>query len=129
MNKPHLYGYLAQYDTPHAILHAAKIIHNAGFHRWDCLTPFPIHALDHAMGIKKTILPYLVLLAGITGATFATLLQWYTNSPHSESASLYILSSYPLIISGKPYWSLPQTFPSSSNSPSSSPPSPPSSAH
>jgi len=106
-----IYGYLAQYDAPADILHAAKIIRDAGFKRWDCLTPFPVHGLDRAMGIKKTILPWLVLIAGITGAMIACLMQWYVNSPHAESASLYIFSSYPLRISGKPYWSLPANIP------------------
>lgn len=109
--EPRLYGYLAQYETPHDVLHAAEVVRDAGFSRWDCLTPFPVHGLDHAMGIRKTILPWLVLGAGLTGATVACLLQWYVNSPHTETAATYVLSGYPLIISGKPYWSLPPNIP------------------
>ena len=63
------------------------------------------------MGIKKTILPWIVLVIGLTGTTIACLLQWYVNSPHTEFAGLYILSGYPLLISGKPYWSLPPNIP------------------
>ncbi|MCL2645956.1 MAG: DUF3341 domain-containing protein [Phycisphaerales bacterium] len=111
MNKPRLYGYLAQYDSPRDILRAAEVIRDAGFRRWDCLTPFPVHGLDQAMGLKKTILPWLVLGGGVLGAAAACFLQWYVNSPHTESASLYVLSGYPLIISGKPHWSLPSNIP------------------
>ncbi len=108
---PRLYGFLAEYGTSGEVLHAAEKIRDAGYTRWDCLTPFPVHGLDAAMGIKKTILPFLVLGAGLTGMTIGILLQWYVNTPHLQSASSYIVSSYPLIISGKPYWSLPAHIP------------------
>jgi hypothetical protein len=109
--EPRLFGYLAQYDTPHDVLHAAKAVRDAGFTRWDCLTPFPVHGLDHAMGMKKTVLPWVVLIAGATGTALACFLQWYVNSPHTESSALYVLSGYPLVISGKPYWSIPPNIP------------------
>jgi hypothetical protein len=63
------------------------------------------------MGIKSTILPWLVLLCGLTGFSLAIFLQWYVNSPHTQSAALYVLSGYPLNISNKPYWSLPPNVP------------------
>ena len=111
ISEPRLYGYLAQYDTPSAILHAAEVICGAGFRRWDCFTPFPVHGLDRAMGVRKTILPHIVLALGVFGAVFACFMQWYINSPHTEFAWLYVFSGYPLNISGKPYWSLPAHIP------------------
>jgi hypothetical protein len=56
-------------------------------------------------------LPWLVLGAGLTGATIALLLQWYVNSPGMASPQSGLLSSYPLVFSGKPYWSLPANIP------------------
>jgi hypothetical protein len=109
--EPRLCGLLAQYDNPRDVLHAAEVIRDAGFTKWDCLTPFPVHGLDNAMGIKKTILPWVVLGAGLTGTAIATFMQWYVNSPHTQSSATYILSGYPLIISGKPHWSLPANVP------------------
>jgi hypothetical protein len=109
--EPRLWGLLAEYETPADILHAAEQVRDAGFKKWDCFTPFPVHGLDNAMGIRKTVLPWIVLTMGLTGLAIAITLQWYVNSPHTQSASLYVLSGYPLTISGKPYWSLPANVP------------------
>jgi hypothetical protein len=102
---------MAEYNTPGEILHAAEKVRDAGFRKWDCLTPFPVHGLDSAMAIKKTILPWIVLTMGLTGLCTACFMQWYVNSPHTQSAAMYVLSGYPLRISGKPYWSLPPNIP------------------
>jgi hypothetical protein len=109
--EPRLYGYLAEYSTPGEVMHAAEKVRDAGYTQWDCLTPFPVHGLDGAMGMKKTILPWIVLGGGLTGLAIAILLQWYVNSPSTQSSALYLLSGYPLNISGKPYWSIPPNVP------------------
>lgn len=95
-----LHGLLAEYDSPTAILSASRKIRDAGFSRWDTFTPFPVHGIDKAMGIKMTILPWFVLVAGLTGLASAILLQWWTNS-----------YDYPWLISGKPIWSIPANVP------------------
>ena len=109
--EPRFYGLLAEYNTPGELLHAAEKVRDAGFTKWDCMTPFPVHGLDNAMGMKKTILPWIVLGGGLTGLTIAILLQWYVNSPITQSSALYVFSGYPLNISGKPYWSIPPNVP------------------
>lgn len=95
-----LWGIVAEYKSPQAIMAAARKVRDAGFKRWDTITPFPVHGMDEAMGIKPTILPWFTLAAGITGLTTATLLQWYTNA-----------YDYPYLISGKPQFSLPANIP------------------
>lgn len=105
------FGYLAEYATPGELVGAAEQVREAGFAKWDCLTPFPVHGLDRAMGVKKTILPWIVLGAGLTGMAIAVFMQWYVNNPGTQSGGAYVLSSYPLVISGKPYWSLPANIP------------------
>ncbi|MEI8194885.1 MAG: DUF3341 domain-containing protein [Phycisphaerae bacterium] len=109
--EPRTWGLLAEYDDPQALLRAAATVRDAGITRWDCCTPFPVHGLDRAMGMKKTILPWLVLGAGLTGLTVAAVMQWYVNSPHTASAATGWFSGYPLVFSGKPYWSLPANIP------------------
>ncbi|HVT82865.1 MAG TPA: DUF3341 domain-containing protein [Phycisphaerae bacterium] len=109
--EPRLFGYIAEYSTPAEVMHAAEKVRDAGYSKWDCLTPFPVHGLDGAMGMKKTILPWIVLGGGLTGLLIAILLQWYVNSPFTQSASTYIFSGYALNISGKPYWSIPPNVP------------------
>ncbi|MDX2146002.1 MAG: DUF3341 domain-containing protein [Planctomycetota bacterium] len=90
-----VHALLAEFPTPAAIFHAAEKVRDEGYSRWDCFTPFPVHGLDEAMGIKKTILPLMVGGGAITGATLAYLMQWWMSS-----------ADYPLVTQGKPYGSL-----------------------
>jgi hypothetical protein len=95
-----LYGYLVSFDTVDGLLAGAEQVRDAGYTKWDTHTPFVVHGLDAAMGIRPTILPYIVFFAGLTGTVFGILLQWYTNA-----------FDYPFEISGKPMWSLPANIP------------------
>jgi hypothetical protein len=61
-----LFCYLARFDKVDDLLVAAAKVRDAGYTKWDAHTPFVIHGLDAAMGVKKTILPYVVFLAGLT---------------------------------------------------------------
>lgn len=93
-----LWAYMAEFDHADTVIHAAEKVRDAGFTKWDVHTPFPVHGLDKAMGIKYTILPWIVLCAGLTGTTVAILLQLYTNT--MEGA--WNFSGYAYDISGKP---------------------------
>jgi hypothetical protein len=108
---PKLWGLLAEYTDPEALRAAAEKVRDAGFRRWDCCTPYPIHGMDRAMGVRPTVLPWLVLGAGLTGAALAVFLQWYCNSPSTANPQAGLVSGYPLVFSGKPYWSLPANIP------------------
>jgi mono/diheme cytochrome c family protein len=94
------YGILAEYETVDEILSAAAKVRDAGYSKWDCYTPMPVHGLDDAMGVKPTHLPWLTLCAGITGASLGVLMQWWMNAV-----------DYPFLTSGKPQWSLPANIP------------------
>ncbi len=95
-----LYGYLVEFDSASATLKAAEQVRDSGYKKWDVHTPFPVHGMDDAMGIRPTILPWIVLVAGITGLVVGLFMQWWTNAVN-----------YPLIISGKPLFSLPANIP------------------
>jgi len=103
-----LHGILAEYDTPTAIVKASKKVRDAGYSRWDTYTPFPVHGIDAAMGIKMTKLPWFVICAALTGLGTAILLQWWTNATDSEVLGF---ASYKWIVSGKPFWSWPANVP------------------
>ena len=98
--KVELVGLLAEYTNVDHVLKAARAVRRAGFTRWDVHSPFPIHGIDYAMGIKPTILPWLVLGMGLTGLASAIALQWYCNA-----------FDYKFMISGKPFWSFPANVP------------------
>lgn len=94
------YGLLAEFATASSLLAAAERIREAGFTRWDVHSPFPVHGMDKAMGIRKTRLPWFAFACGVTGVGSALLLQWWTNA-----------YDYPYLISGKPYFSIPANIP------------------
>ncbi len=97
-----LYGLLAEFETPAAIYAAAQRVRDAGYRWWDCHTPFPVHGLDKAMGIRPTILPWIVMACGTAGAVFGFLLQWFTNATSFEMWALVWVRGYDFLISGKP---------------------------
>ncbi|MEO6436016.1 MAG: DUF3341 domain-containing protein [Tepidisphaeraceae bacterium] len=95
-----LAGYLAEFEDVDSVVAAARKINEAGFQRWDVHSPFPIHGIDDAMGIRPTLLPWLVLGGGIAGLLAGLALQWYT-----------MAIDYPYLISGKPFLSMPAFIP------------------
>jgi hypothetical protein len=95
-----LVGLMARYKTVDEIMDAADRVLKAGFTRFDVHSPFPIHGIDHVMGIRPTRLPWLVLCGGLFGLFGGMWLQWYCNA-----------YDYPLLVSGKPLWSLPANIP------------------
>lgn len=98
--KGELYGYLAHYETPTDLIAASARVRDAGITKWDTFTPFPVHGIDPAMGIKRTILPWIVFVVGLGGCGLGLLLQWWTNS-----------YDFKWIVSGKPLFSLPANIP------------------
>jgi mono/diheme cytochrome c family protein len=91
---------MAEFENEHDLLHAAEKVRDAGYTKTDAFTPFPVHGIDHALGIKPTILPFIVLCAGLTGLCTALLMQWWMNGV-----------DYKYIISGKPFGITPASIP------------------
>jgi hypothetical protein len=97
---PRSYGLLAAFENPADLLDAANRVREAGYRKWDVYTPYPVHGLERAMGLRDTHLPWITLFAGLTGCGAAILMQWWMNA-----------KDYPLVISGKPMFSLPAFIP------------------
>jgi hypothetical protein len=95
-----LHGLLVEFTDPDALVAACRQVRDAGFKRWDAHTPFPIHGMDAAMGIRGTRLPFLILGGGLTGLGLALGMQWWMNAV-----------DYPFEISGKPFFGLPAAIP------------------
>jgi hypothetical protein len=94
------YGLIATFNTAPALYQAAKQVRDAGYRHWDCITPFPVHGLDAAMGVKRSIVPRISLAGGITGFCTGMTLIWWTGA-----------WQYPLVVGGKPYFSPMFAFP------------------
>lgn len=110
--EPRLAGVVAEFDRPETLIASSSAIRDAGYTRWDTHTPFPVHGIDAAMGIRRTILPWIVLVGGLTGTTIAIAMQYYMNaSAEAEYGLGWPFAGYQYPVSGKPYWSLPANIP------------------
>ena len=99
-NEKRLLGLIAEFASPESLVSAGTATREEGYRRLEAFSPFPVHGIDRAIGVRPTPLPWLVLGAGITGAIVALAGQWFTNA-----------FDYPFLISGKPLFSLPANIP------------------
>jgi mono/diheme cytochrome c family protein len=95
-----LYGIAALFDTPDLIINAAHKTDSAGYKKFDVNTPYPVHGMDKAMGLKPSTVGYVTLFFGFSAAAFILFFMWWTLS-----------RNYPMIIGGKPYFALPAFIP------------------
>jgi hypothetical protein len=96
------YGIIAEFDTPADAMHAAEKVRDAGFRKWDVFTPFPVHGMDKAMGLKNSKVGWFSFLGGVTGYTTGMLMIWFMNK-----------FDYPILVGGKPMFSPFSAFPPS----------------
>ncbi|MBC7784996.1 MAG: DUF3341 domain-containing protein [Burkholderiales bacterium] len=111
---PTVVGLCAEFDDVTAVTETAARVRDAGFKYWDVHSPFPIHGIDHAMGIRPTILPVLVLMGGLTGCLFGITMTAWINAFEFKMPAPFNwtnLQGYQFFISGKPLWSLPAFIP------------------
>jgi hypothetical protein len=94
-----IYGLMAEFDSPGEVLAAAKKIRSAGFRHWDVFSPFPIHGIDQVMGYKNSLVGWFSLVMGGGAFLSGFALIWFSNA-----------FDYPLLVGGKPMFSMPMTF-------------------
>ena len=94
---------LGNFTDVNKLVHAAEKVRDAGYRDFDIYTPYPVHGLDKAMGVKRTILPYISFGAAMFGLANGLGLQLWTGA-----------IDYPLNIGGKPFFAwqfaVPVTF-------------------
>ncbi|MBP3191069.1 DUF3341 domain-containing protein [Natronogracilivirga saccharolytica] len=94
------FAVLAEFKNPADLMDAASAVNKAGYKHFDTYSPFPIHGMDDAMGLKSSKLGWIVLIHGIIGLAGGIALQvWSMNI------------AYPVHISGKPYLNFPAFVP------------------
>ena len=97
---PRLYGVMAQFDSPSALVAAARESYAAGYRQINGYSPFPIEELSEAIGFKRTTLPLIVLGGGIIGAVGGFFMQYWME-----------VIDYPINVGGKPFNSWPAFIP------------------
>jgi len=96
-----VYGLLAEFSDPGALLHAAEAVREEGYRHFDAHSPFPIHGMDEAMGLGNAAgVGVATFFGGVAGFVTAYLLQWWTAAV-----------DYPLNISGKPFFAVEPSVP------------------
>ena len=91
---------MAEFDTATELVDAARSVRDAGYVNTDAFTPFPLHEIDEALGIKRSILPILVFFGGVAGLLTGLGLQIFVH---------YV--DYPMNVGGRPYISIPSFIP------------------
>ncbi len=95
-----LLGVIGFFDNPNDLLHATEKVRDENYRDFDTYTPYPVHGLEAAQGLKRSPLPFVTLAAGMTGASLGFLLQYWTSAV-----------DWPLIVGGKPMNSWPAFVP------------------
>jgi hypothetical protein len=95
LTKP-IYGLMAEFDNPTALVNAARAARERGYRKLDAYSPFPIEELSDALHLHTNRLPLIVLLGGLTGAALGYLLQYYVTVWY-----------FPINIAGRPLHSWP----------------------
>ena len=91
-----IYGLIAEFDNPTALVKAARAAREKGYRKLDAFSPFPIEGLNDALHLHKNKLPLIVLVGGIVGGLTGYLLQYYIT-----------VISFPINIGGRPLHSWP----------------------
>ena len=60
-NKPGIYGVMAEFDSPSALVNATRAVYDQGYKKVDAFTPFPIEELSEILHLNENKLPLIVL--------------------------------------------------------------------
>lgn len=82
------------------VVHAAAKVRESGFTKFDAISPYPIHGMEEACGIKRSGIPYVTFIAALVGLLAGLALTYYTS-----------VVNWPINIGGKPLFSLPAFIP------------------
>jgi hypothetical protein len=91
-----VYGLLAEFNTPQAMVKATVAARDAGYRRMECYTPYPVEEAATALDVHRNRVPLLTLMGGLMGLTTAFLMQTWMSA-----------ISYPINIAGRPLFSWP----------------------
>jgi hypothetical protein len=94
------FGLMAEFETPQAILEAARRAWQAGYRNMDAYTPYPVEGLADELGLPRTSVPFVILVSGLVGAAAGFFMQYWT-----------MVINYPFNSGGRPANSWPVFLP------------------
>ncbi len=95
-----IYGLMAEFATAQEVLKATRQAREAGYREMDAYTPYPVEGLAAELGLPRTRVPFVVLMAGLVGAGVGFFMQWYS-----------MAVDYPFNAGGRPFNSWPVFVP------------------
>jgi len=95
-----LYGLLAEFDNPTALVYAVRRAREDGYRRLDAFTPYPIEELTEALEFRRTRIPLVIFIGGVVGCVGGYLLQYFCAA-----------WDYPINVGGRPLNSWPAFIP------------------
>jgi Protein of unknown function (DUF3341) len=91
---------LAEFKDEAAICAAARRLRELGHERLDVHSPVPLHGIDEALGLKRSVVPLIALVGGVTGAVGGYVMQWWMNAV-----------DYPINVANRGFHSPPTNIP------------------
>lgn len=85
-----VFAVVGLFDSPQALLAAVPKVRAKRLGTVEAYTPYPMHGLDEALGLRRSPLGGMVLVAGLVGAATALLFQWWMSAV-----------DYPIVVGGK----------------------------
>jgi hypothetical protein len=76
--KTAIYGLLAELRTPEEVLSATRRARQEGYTEMDAYTPYPVEGLAEELGVRRTRIPFVVLMGAIVGACAGFFMQYYS---------------------------------------------------
>ena len=95
-----VYAAIAEFESSHELLAAVKEVRQRGYTALDTMSPYPVHGMDEAIGLRHSRLGWVVLALGATGAGAGLLMQWWMGAV-----------DYGLNIGGKPLFAIEYAVP------------------
>jgi len=96
LKKSGIYGVMAEFDSPTALVNATRAVYHEGYAKVDAYTPFPIEELSGILRLHENRLPRIVILGGIIGGLAGYLLQYFVTVIY-----------FPINVGGRPLHSWP----------------------
>lgn len=93
-------GVAGIFSDDEKILVAAEKMRLAGYKKFDAITPFPVHGMEEAVGIKRSGIPNITFGAALLGLGCGLYLQYWTSAV-----------DWPINVGGKPFFSIPAFIP------------------
>jgi hypothetical protein len=95
-----IHGLMVEFLTAQEVLAATRRSREAGYRDMDAYTPYPVEGLAVELGMRKTRIPFLVLMGGLVGVCVGFFMQYYS-----------MAVSFPFNVGGRPANSWPVFLP------------------